>query len=87
MFNVAATKSSAANRSHPLLALLAIALMHSVPGKLAAATSLSLHIVGDGPTTLVFEAGLGDTLEVWRAVHRGSMRAHSVVYARWLRLG
>jgi len=43
-----------------------------------------LHIAGEGPATVVFEAGLGDTLDVWRKVQGqvASSCARTVSYNR-----
>lgn len=47
---------------------LALGLLLSVACECAFASDSSLKTEGDGPATVVFEAGLGDTREVWRRV-------------------
>lgn len=70
--------------AHPLLAALALALLAScasIPPPDQAAqradtdsvppphrTPHRAHIEGDGPRTIILEAGLGDTLEVWKDI-------------------
>jgi len=50
-----------------LATLLLLALTPSTRAS-TTATPLRLKVQGEGPVTVVFEAGLGDTLEVWRKV-------------------
>jgi pimeloyl-ACP methyl ester carboxylesterase len=63
---------------------LAIALLLGTSCGIAAAAGTTLKIEGDGPATVVFEAGLGDTRDIWRQVQPrvADHCARTVAYTR-----
>ena len=73
-----------------MLGSLACALLTLSGG--AAATAASepvrheVHIEGQGPATVIFESGLGDTFEAWKAV-QGSIAAHCARTVSYNRAG
>jgi pimeloyl-ACP methyl ester carboxylesterase len=68
-----------------LAATLFLALsLGGMPAQALPAAATSMHVEGTGPVTVVFEAGLGDTGEVWRPVQSAvaDRCARTVSYSR-----